>query len=292
MPHSQDQTPGVELNDPFPPPSLPLEETIDTPHLWNGTHVMGGEEAGDYGDSGAPGLLAFGVSSLSMKRADTPSDGSSKRGRRSSSPSPPRPPTAGSSASRPNQHPARGSGQDAFIPLLRGVPQMPPVAPDASIGAPRKLPRRNTLSAIGEREQVRDGDSLTRYKRLLEMHERMLSKHFSEAIERIVQRLGEHNLSSSSLVKLPNKPQPYGNIARAAGLDFKTGTSIGPRQSKEEIVWAPTWQEQHIKVFRGRDWIYLSIKAEWHDPDLMRAILRTYNRLRTWRRFLSLKDIS
>ncbi|KAI0704075.1 hypothetical protein C8Q76DRAFT_631555 [Earliella scabrosa] len=58
------------------------------------------------------------------------------------------------------------------------------------------------------------------------------------------------------------------------------------------VVWAPVWKTFVLKAFRGMDWKIIQVQAEWHDPDLLRVISRTYNDLRTWRRWISLKDIS
>ena len=239
-----DRTPASELQDPFPSVTTPPPGVAEASHIAMSPFELNGmSRPGDVGtdqdvpiSDGAPApstprpvTSVHPFEDALPKRTDTPNSIYLERGRRSASPSPARPPTVGSSVSQLSQ---AFRAQDAFIPLLRGVPQIPVSVSDKPTAQPRKPPRRrNTLSAIGERDQGRDtADSLNPFHRVLDKHERVLSE-FANAIERLVKKLPASSLSGGSHVYLPSQPQPYGDLARAAGLNFR-------RESKEMVVWA------------------------------------------------------
>jgi len=79
--------------------------------------------------------------------------------------------------------------------------------------------------------------------------------------------------------------QAYPNIPYAAG--------VGPRGAYPcHVQWQPAWNVFPLKAFRGSDYTFLRIQASWDDEALLRELRRTYDRLRQWRRWLSLRNVS
>ena len=76
----------------------------------------------------------------------------------------------------------------------------------------------------------------------------------------------------------------YPNIPFAAGL------ALG-FQSLPRAPWQPVWQVFPLKAFRGSDYTFVKIQSNWDDAELLRELSKTYNRLRTWRRWLSLRNV-
>ena len=76
----------------------------------------------------------------------------------------------------------------------------------------------------------------------------------------------------------------YPNIPFAAGL------ALG-FQSLPRAPWQPVWQVFPLKAFRGLDYTFVKIQSNWDDAELLRELSKTYNRLRTWRRWLSLRNV-
>ncbi|KAI0090228.1 hypothetical protein BDY19DRAFT_984582 [Irpex rosettiformis] len=77
----------------------------------------------------------------------------------------------------------------------------------------------------------------------------------------------------------------YPNIPFAAGLAL--GIQSLPRSG-----WQPVWQVFPLKAFRGSNYTFLKIESHWDDADLLRELSRTYDRLRTWRKWFSLRNVS
>ncbi|KAI0806082.1 hypothetical protein BC629DRAFT_1282444, partial [Irpex lacteus] len=75
----------------------------------------------------------------------------------------------------------------------------------------------------------------------------------------------------------------YPNIPFAAGL------AIGIQNIPS---WQPVWQVFPLKAFRGSDYTFLKIQPHWDDADLLRELSKTYDRLRTWRKWFSLRNVS
>lgn len=74
----------------------------------------------------------------------------------------------------------------------------------------------------------------------------------------------------------------YPNIPFAAGL------AIGIQNIPS---WQPVWQVFPLKAFRGSDYTFLKIQPHWDDADLLRELSKTYDRLRTWRKWFSLRNV-
>lgn len=82
--------------------------------------------------------------------------------------------------------------------------------------------------------------------------------------------------------------QAYPNIPYAAGLRLTTKDQL----SRDLPTWAPAWKVFPLKVFRGSDFKYLKIQADWDDEMLLRELNKTYDRLRTvWRKWFSLRNV-
>ncbi|KAI0703833.1 hypothetical protein BC835DRAFT_1262366 [Cytidiella melzeri] len=76
----------------------------------------------------------------------------------------------------------------------------------------------------------------------------------------------------------------YPNIPYAAGLGLGA-----PRYDSR---WQPSWEVFPLKAFRGSNYTYLKIQHQWDDADLLRELRKTYDKLRTWRKWLSLRNVS
>lgn len=87
---------------------------------------------------------------------------------------------------------------------------------------------------------------------------------------------------------------PYPNLAYAAGL-YIPSVPDRPRNKEarqQKTDWNPTWEVFPLKAFRGSSYTILKIQREWTDEELLRALKRTYDKLRTpLRKWLSLKSV-
>ena len=99
----------------------------------------------------------------------------------------------------------------------------------------------------------------------------------------------------------------YENIAESAGLGYygvPPRPAYGPRgqyrpPSRTSTMdggaesWRPNWPSKvfSLSVFLKYKRTHITIDREWDDEALLREINVTYNKLRTWRRFFSVKDI-
>lgn len=82
--------------------------------------------------------------------------------------------------------------------------------------------------------------------------------------------------------------QAYPNIPYAAGLRLTTKDQL----ARDLPTWSPAWKVFPLKVFRGSDFKYLKVQADWDDEILLRELNKTYDRLRTvWRKWFSLRNV-
>lgn len=77
--------------------------------------------------------------------------------------------------------------------------------------------------------------------------------------------------------------KPYPSRPYAAGLR-------AVRQCSDD--WSPPWKVFPLKAFRGSNYMFLKIQADWDDADLLRELGRSYDKLRTvWRKWFSLRSV-
>lgn len=91
------------------------------------------------------------------------------------------------------------------------------------------------------------------------------------------------NLDRKGLYSYRAPVQAYRNIPYAVGLGI---TSVAPAPQ-----WQPAWRTFPLKVFRGSDYTVMKVQAHWDDEVLLRELRKTYDRLRTWRKWLSLRNV-
>ncbi|KAI0956418.1 hypothetical protein AcV7_006832 [Taiwanofungus camphoratus] len=95
---------------------------------------------------------------------------------------------------------------------------------------------------------------------------------------------------------------PYPDRARAAGLYIGSSYRLPSiRQHNDEAFhsnrepsqpgWKPAWSLFPLRVFRGAEHAIFTIQREWDDADLMREVKKTYDKLRRWRKWFSLKSV-
>ena len=91
-------------------------------------------------------------------------------------------------------------------------------------------------------------------------------------------------LSYSAPLATTTKPKkPYPSRPHAAGLR-------AVRQCSDD--WSPPWKVFPLKAFRGSNYMFLKIQADWDDTDLFRELGRSYDKLRTvWRKWFSLRSV-
>lgn len=63
------------------------------------------------------------------------------------------------------------------------------------------------------------------------------------------------------------------------------------RSPRAALAFNPSWATFPLKVFRGVSHTTLVIKPNWDDEELLRELSNTYDSLRAWRKWLSLRDV-
>ena len=224
-------------------------------------------------------------------------------------PLPSRPPT-------PASQPPELDRFDAYIPLMRGVPQVPaivpPPAPDRKTGGlGRKVSRRSSFSSLGHREQQggdASGSGSAPLRSLMEKHERALAR-FVENLERVLRKARSPTPSIDELVDLARgtdldrlrdraglgmggSAEPADgalNLAHASGLRLPRSFVLKPRPDGQWVLPLATFP---LKTFRSTEWELVLVEKEWDDEQLLRALAKAYDSLRGWRRWMSLRDVA
>ncbi|KAJ3522424.1 hypothetical protein NM688_g8877 [Phlebia brevispora] len=81
---------------------------------------------------------------------------------------------------------------------------------------------------------------------------------------------------------------PYSSLSHTARLSLSS-RKLFPYPGS----WVPVWKTFPLKVFRGPEFTYLKIQADWDDEMLLRELGKTYDKLRTvWRKWFSLRSVS
>ncbi|KAI0692465.1 hypothetical protein C8T65DRAFT_816547 [Cerioporus squamosus] len=66
-------------------------------------------------------------------------------------------------------------------------------------------------------------------------------------------------------------------------------SSVTPVEQHIATPWDPKWDSFRLDVWRKDKHESIEVKPGWDDEDLVRELKKTYDRLRSWRRLLSLK---
>lgn len=127
---------------------------------------------------------------------------------------------------------------------------------------------------------------------------------FSQASPFHPRNASQATLPSSHFV--PNTPNDSRSVGRRASTVFSNYTQapaavgLGHMPSGSAQIsssghpkppFNPQWRVFHLQVFRGASHRTLKIKPDWDDEDLLRGLKKTYDDLRSWRKFFSLRDV-
>lgn len=125
---------------------------------------------------------------------------------------------------------------------------------------------------------------------MVESFERSLQEllRFLQDQEEHRRQYDDHLLTVLKLKKKEVNQQDSWNARAYPNLPYAVGLGVG---TQNITSWEPEWKEFPLKAFRGSKYKILYIQKQWDDAELLRELNGTYDRLRTWRKWLSLRNV-